>query len=71
MRSKASLGIDRKAIAARVIIYRAEHNINQKDMAQKLEMSNKTLCYLEQCKESVADVTYLVANMKMDKLEGK
>lgn len=49
--------ISREEVANLAIKYRAENNLNQQDLAKKLNISNKTLCHIENENEKVRKIT--------------
>lgn len=49
--------INREEVANLAIKYRAENNLSQQDLAKKLNISNKTLCHIENENEKVRKIT--------------
>lgn len=49
--------INREEVANLAIKYRAENNLSQRDLAKKLNISNKTLCHIENENEKVRKTT--------------
>lgn len=57
--------INREEIANLAIKYRAENNLSQQDLAKKLNISNKTLCHIENENKKVRKTTLQKVFLKL------
>lgn len=57
--------INREEVANLAIKYRAENNLTQIDLAKKLDISNKTLCRIENENEKVRKTTLQKVFLKL------
>lgn len=60
--------VNLEQLSASIIAYRAKNNLTQKEMAEVLEVSNKTICYIENQKECVRKTTLFKISAKMEEL---
>ena len=52
-------------VAKLAITYRIKNNLTQKELAKKLNISNKTLCHIENEDKSVRNFTLQKVGMKL------
>ncbi len=55
-----------KDIAKLAITYRIKNNLTQKELANKLKISNKTLCNIEKEDSTVRQITLQKVNYKLN-----
>lgn len=61
--------VNLEQLSASIIAYRVKHNLTQKEMAEVLDVSNKTICYIENQKEGIRKTTLFKLSAKMEELK--
>ncbi len=57
-----------KEVAEKLLKYRTEKKLTQRDAADVLGFSNKTICAIEREKESIRKVTLMKVLLKLEKI---
>lgn len=56
-------------VSKMIIDYRVKNNLNQKELADMLDISNKTLCHIENKEKTVRNITLARVAMRLKGLK--
>lgn len=56
-------------VSKMIIDYRVKNNLSQKELADMLDISNKTLCYIENKENTVRNITLAKVAMRLKGLK--
>lgn len=56
-------------VSKMIIDYRVKNNLSQKELANMLDISNKTLCHIENKEKTVRNITLARVAMRLKKLK--
>lgn len=61
--------MNREEIALRLLKYRVKKGLTQMELAKQIDISNKTLCFVEKSNPKVRNITLIKVSNKLDELE--